>query len=78
MSKAAPPTPQIGPEHIEALADAIEAMAGVIADLSATIVYCDKGLRSPSLVAHKTATLKAAEQRAARLAEIRAYLESLR
>lgn len=73
----APPTPKLGPEHIEALAEAEKAMSGLISDLNATIVYCNKGSHSRASADRYAARLKSAEQRATRLAEIRAYLESL-
>lgn len=65
----APPTPQIGPEHIEALAEAI-----VDAEDEASRAGSEAAKCLAMMGIHHAA---AAEQRAARLAEIRAYLESL-
>ena len=69
----APPTPQIGPEHIEALGEAIEEARG------ATVMAREmSGLSdNPAWVVQNTELSKAAEQRAARLVEIRLYLGSL-
>jgi len=69
----APLTPQIGPEHIEALAEAIEAAEDEVADAREALTY----KASRAFKAHYAARHAAGEQRAARLAEIRAYLESL-
>ncbi len=76
----APPTPQLGPEHIEALAEAIESAeedcqgASWCADFYAKRPEHHDAAR---LLGAYTTSKLAAEQRAARLAEIRAYLESL-
>lgn len=70
----APSTPQIGPEHIEALAEAIEEATQDAIDAAALVKW---GRDNPSYASSIADRAEAAEQRAARLAEIRAYLESL-
>lgn len=74
----APPTPQIGPEHIEALAEAIEETAENYKRLLAFArPPRNSFMDHAETAARYRALAEAAEQRAARLAEIRAYLESL-
>ena len=70
----APPTPQLGPEHIEALVEAIEQEFENAIDAEALGRW---GRDNPSYRSTHAARAEAARQRAARLAEIRAYLESL-
>ena len=72
----APPTPRIGPEHIEALVEAIVEARLAAASAQVSIGYYERNPCSVRLAYHK-ALKPAAEQRAARLAEIRAYLESM-
>ncbi len=69
----APPTPKIGPEHIEALVEAIAAMLDKMKEWE-TLAYNSD---DTNYRAGCRTIAAAAEQRAARLAEIRAYLESL-
>ena len=70
----APPTPKIGPEHIDALAEAIGDAEDQAADSKEIASFYGAG---SSYIPKLHARAAAAEQRAARLAEIRAYLESL-
>jgi len=69
----APPTPKLGPQHIEALAEAIENAEAEVAEMLRKVGWS----RSAEWKAEYAGYAEAAEQRAARLAEIRAYLESL-
>ena len=73
----APPTPQIGPEHIEALAEAIEDAGSAASSANYRIAFHEDLPDAASVQARLAARAAAAKQRAARLAEIRAYLESL-
>ena len=67
------PTPKLGPEHIEALVEAIGGAEDEVAEMRKTAGWNS----SAAWTAEYTRYAEAAEQRAARLAEIRAYLESL-
>ena len=69
----APPTPQIGPEHIEALAEAIAAWTPHPSDIAKVthLVEVHPYLSKQEVLARPYT------ERAVRLAEIRAYLESL-
>lgn len=72
----ATPTPKLGLEHIEALVEAIVEARLAAASAQASISHFERNPCSVRLAYHK-ALKPAAEQRAARLVEIRAYLESL-
>ena len=77
LGNVALPTPKLGPEHIEALAKAMKDAQDEVTEANWCI---DFYAEHPDPVRYQTMhrVLKlAAEQRAARLAEIRAYLESL-
>lgn len=73
----APPTPQLGPEHIEALVEAIEKAESAVSSANYRIAFHEDLPDAATVQKRIAARAKAAEQRAARLAEIRAYLESL-
>ncbi len=74
----APPTPKISPEHIEALAWAIEEADEAIGDEQWHIdFYAERDPNNKHMQKAYAVRKLAAEQRAARLAEIRVYLESL-
>ena len=74
----APPTPKLGPEHIEALEEA-EAQMLDKSIVHACVQYASDGdyYTEVALNEQSQATAAICRQRAARLAEIRAYLESL-
>ena len=81
----APPTPKLGPEHIEALAEAIgEAESSAADRLREAAIAENKaaGIENSynhfaKVSAQWAESARPYQQRAARLAEMRAYLESL-